>query len=391
MCGIFLNEIYFYFDHKKIKEQVRNFSHKNTETFNNKMIKFLNMLYYQQTPIILKSILQELNISIANRVHNPICIEKKGIEKCYFCHIYSSQNFISQMNFFISSIKTKNNLESNCIKTNFPLLFSFFENEINHYKEINFSNKKSISALLFIVNYIYVYERNFYKCLFILEKIQSCNYIQKSFLSKYQISFFKHKLIKFYKKDLHSIQGNICQITISENKQKHNKKILKYMNNFKCLDRISYTEILYKKFLFDYIKNMNSLNDDTTNYYYFKNIIEQFFHNYKNIIDISYKLFTSFKFNYIYPINKLIMFFQFFRNKIPSTIKKSFDNFFIDQNASLIDNKSSFYALILRICFIKNETTFKINHASDNLIQKLRYSHKEFNSLNFHEIFAKTF
>jgi len=391
MCGIFLNEIYFYFDHKKIKEQVRNFSHKNTETFNNKMIKFLNMLYYQQTPIILKSILQELNISIANRVHNPICIEKKGIEKCYFCHIYSSQNFISQMNFFISSIKTKNNLESNCIKTNFPLLFSFFENEINHYKEINFSNKKSISALLFIVNYIYVYERNFYKCLFILEKIQSCNYIQKSFLSKYQISFFKHKLIKFYKKELHSIQGNICQIIVSENKQKHNKKILKYMNNFKCLDRISYTEILYKQFLFDYIKNMNSLNDDTTNYYYFKNIIEQFFHNYKNIIDISYKLFTSFKFNYIYPINKLIMFFQFFRNKIPSTIKKSFDNFFIEQNTSLIENKFNFYALILKICFIKNETSFKISHASDNLIQKLRYSHKDFNSLNFNEIFAKTF
>ena len=120
-------------------------------------------------------------------------------------------------------------------------------------------------------------------------------------------------------------------------------------------------------------------------------IIEIFFHNYKNIIYISYKIFTSSKLNYIYPINKLTMFFNFGRNKIPSKIKKSFDNFFIDQNTSLIDNKSSFYALILRICFIKNETTFKINHASDNLIQKLRYSHKEFNSLNFHEIFAKTF
>ena len=391
ICAIFLNEIYFYFEQKKIKEQVKSFSYKNIETFNNKMIKFLNMLYYQERPIILKSILQELNISISNRIHNPVCIEKKGYEKCYFCHIYSPQTFISQMNYFISSVKKKNNLDCNSIKNNFPILFSFFESEINHYKEINFSNKKSISALFFILSYVYVYERNYYKCLFILEKIQSCNYIQKSFLSKYQIIFFKHKLIKFYKNDLHYIQGKICQITVSVSSQHHKKKILKYMNNFKCLDRICYAETLYKQFIFDYIKVMNNLNDDNTNYYYFKNIIEKFFHNYKTIIDTSYKLFTSSKLNYIYPINKLTMFFNFFRNKIPSTIKKSFDNFFIDQNTSLIDNKSSFYALILRICFIKNETTFKINHASDNLIQKLRYSHKEFNSLNFNEIFAKTF
>ena len=75
-------------------------------------------------------------------------------------------------------------------------------------------------------------------------------------------------------------------------------------------------------------------------------IIEIFFHNYKNIIDISYKIFTLSKLNYIYPINKLTMFFNFCRNKIPSKIKKSFDNFFIDQNASLIDNKSSFYVFI---------------------------------------------
>ena len=391
ICAILLNEIYFYFDHKKIKEQVKIFSYKNIESFNNKMIKFLNMLYYQQTPVILKSILQELNISILNRVHNPVCNQKKGVEKCYFCHIYSSQTFISQMNYFISCIKKKNNLDCNSIKNNFPLLFSFFENEINHYKEINFSNKKSISALFFILTYVYVYERNYYKCLFIIEKMQSSNYIQKSFLSKYQISFFKHKLIKFYKNDLHYIQGKICQITVSLSSQHHKNKILKYMNNFKCLDRICYAETIYKQFLFDYIKIMNNLNDDNTNYYYFKNIIEKFFHNYKIIIDISYKLFISSKFNYIYPINKLTMFFNFFRNKIPSKIKQSFDNFFIDQNTLLIDNKSSFYALILRICFIKNETTFKINHASDNLIQKLRYSHKEFNSLNFNEIFAKTF
>ena len=177
-----MNEIYFYFEQKKIKEQVKSFSYKNIETFNNKMIKFLNMLYYQERPIILKSILQELNISISNRIHNPVCIEKKGYEKCYFCHIYSPQTFISQMNYFISSVKKKNNLDCNSIKNNFPILFSFFESEINHYKEINFSNKKSISALFFILSYVYVYERNYYKCLFILEKIQSCNYSKIIFI-----------------------------------------------------------------------------------------------------------------------------------------------------------------------------------------------------------------
>ena len=41
------------------------------------------------------------------------------------------------------------------------------------------------------------------------------------------------------------------------------------MNNFKCLDRICYAETLYKQFIFDYIKIMNNLNDDNTNYYYY--------------------------------------------------------------------------------------------------------------------------
>ena len=107
ICGIFLNETYFYIDNKKIKEEVKNFSYKNIETFNNKMIKFLNMLYFQQRPYLLKTILQELNISIANRIHNPLCKERKDTEKCYYCHIYKSSQYILQMNQFISHISKK--------------------------------------------------------------------------------------------------------------------------------------------------------------------------------------------------------------------------------------------------------------------------------------------
>jgi hypothetical protein len=221
LCGIFLNEAYFYIDNKKIKEEVKNFSYKNIETFNYKMIKFLNMLYFQQNPNLLKSILQELNISIANRIHSPICKERKGFDKCFYCHIYSPQKFTSEMNFFINFIKDKNELDYNCMKINFPLLFCFFENEINHYNEINILNNKSVFALFFIVTYIYIYERNYCKCLFILEKIQSSDFIQNSYLSKYQIAFFKYKLLHFYKHQLNNKCGNIYQINISEKEHSH--------------------------------------------------------------------------------------------------------------------------------------------------------------------------
>ena len=391
ICGILLNEIYFYIDNQKIREQVKNFSYKNIKTFNNKMIKFLNMLYYQQRPYLLKVILQELNYSISLRVHNPPCKEKKGEEKCYYCHVYSSQNFTLQMNIFINFIQSKNDLDYNCIKNNFPLLFYFFESEINHYKEINFSNKNTISSLFFVVTYIYVYERNYYKCLFILEKILSNSYIQKSLLSIYQITFFKHKLIQFYKNELYNICGKIRQITITENIQKHQKKIEKSCWNFKCIERIFYIETIYKQFLVDYIKMLTNFNDDIILFCRYDLIINKFIQSYESAIDITNKLFSSSKCIFFYPIYKLYMFFIYFRKNIPTNIKQSFDSFFDDGVSSLIDTKTNFYTLVLKVQFLINETSFKINYASDNLIEKLRYTNQEFNALNFNEIYAKTF
>ena len=389
--SIVLNEIYFYFDNKKIKEQVIIFSYKNIETFNNKVIKFLNMLYYQQRPIILKSILQELNISIANRIHNPICKERKGFEKCFYCHIYSSQKFISEMNFFINFIKEKNDIDYNCIKINFPLLFQFFENEISHYNEINILNKKSVIALFFIVTYIYIYERNYYKCLFILEKIQSCDYIRNSFISKYQITFVKYKLLKFYKHQLNNKYGNIHQINISEKEQNHKKKVIKSFRNFKSIERIYNVERIYIQFLLNYIKLMNYFNEEITCYYQFTDLMRKYINNYYNLNDITNKLLNTSKSNFIYPVNKLKMFFYYFRNKIPKRINSAFENFFIDQSTSFIERNINFCVLVLQIYFLKKDITFKVNYVSDNLIQKLRYTNKEFNALHFNEIFAKTF
>ena len=389
--SIVLNEIYFYFDNKKIKEQVILFSFKNIETFNNKMIKFLNMLYYQQRPNILKSILQELNISIANRIHSPICKERKGFDKCFYCHIYSPQKFTSEMNFFINFIKDKNELDYNCMKINFPLLFCFFENEINHYNEINILNKKSVFALFFIVTYIYIYERNYYKCLFILEKIQSSDFIQNSYLSKYQITFFKYKLLHFYKNQLNNKCGNIHQINISEKEHSHRKKVLKSFKNFKCIERIYNVERVYMQFLLNYIKLMNCFNDDITCFYVFKYYMENYINNYYNLHDITNKLFNTSKFNFVYPVNKLKMFFYYFRNKIPKRINSAFEKFFIEQSSSFIERNVNFFVIILQIYFLKKDIAFKLNYVSDNLIQKLRYTNNEFNSLHFNEIFAKTF
>ena len=391
LCGIFLNEAYFYIDNKKIKEEVKNFSYKNIETFNYKMIKFLNMLYFQQNPNLLKSILQELNISIANRIHNPLCKERKDTEKCYYCHIYKSSQFILQMNYFINYIKKKNELDYNCIKIHFSLLYNFFENEISHYKEINFTQKNSITSLIFVVTYILVYERNFYKCLFILQKIQSNSYIQKSLLASYQITFFKHKLIRFYKNDLNHINGKIRHIYISENEQIHKKKILNCFNNFKTIERIFYIEAIYKHFLFDYIKIMNNFNDDFTSFFNFKTIIDKFNYNYKNAISITKKLFTSSKCGFPYQLNKFYLFFTYYRTKVPKKIRKAFDYFFNEKLLSLIDNKKNIYIIVLKIQFLLNETIFKINYATDNLIQKLKYTNKDFNALYFNEIYAKTF
>ena len=391
ICGILLNEIYFYIDNQKIREQVTKFSYKNIKTFNNKMIKFLNMIYYHQRPYLLKVILQELNFSLVKRIHNPLCSTKMGKEKCYYCNIYTPEKFTLQLNSFMNFIKSKNAFDYNSTKENFPLLFSFFENEIKYYKEINFSKRNAITPLFFVVTYIYAYERNFYKCLYILEKILSNKYIQNSHLSKYQITFFKHKLIKFFKNGLHNIIGKVHQITVSKNEEIHCKKILKFFDNFKCIERIFYVETMYKQFLVNYIKFMNYFNDELTCFHTFNYLICKFNYNYDNVIHFTNKLFYHTKCNYIYPVNKLYLFLIYFRNCIPDDIKKTYDKFFIDQLTSFIELKTDFYILVLKLNFLTNETSFKLNYATENLIQKLRYSNKEFYSLTFNEIYAKKF
>ena len=116
------------------------------------MLKFLNELHYQYQPNLLKKICLELNLEIQKRIHNPRCKQLKNNKNCFYCHTFNSKSFMIQMNTFLNNIKNTK-FHHNCIKTYFPLLYSFLETEIEEYSNMNFDQKNILTYFLNIFMY----------------------------------------------------------------------------------------------------------------------------------------------------------------------------------------------------------------------------------------------
>ena len=398
--GLILSKLYYFFDNKKIKKAVLEFNYLNPNSFNNLIIKFFNMLYYQEQPMVIKDILMDLNLNFLKNVHNPKCKETHSLSqfedsddnKCYYCHIYNYHEFTQQMNNFLSLIQKKNKIEKNVFENNFPMLFKYFKKQIKLYIDNNnYNHKHAIKSLFVLITFYYTFGRNYYKCLFILEKIQRSGHLKKSFFGNFQLEFLKNKLINQYKNKLMNMEGKILKITLNEKDKKHNENILKSNFNYKCIDRITYLEKKFKKFLNYYLDIMNIFYDEYVSTKKLKKITSKFYISYHKILDKINQFLGKTKLNMLYTTDKIDIFFNYFNGKIPKEIKNSIQNFFSEQLSSLIESSKDYYIIILFVQFTRNNISFKIKYASDDLIYKLKYNNTEFKNLEIKDLFAKTF
>ena len=389
LLGLILTELHFYMDNKNIIKNIKNFSHINPNSFNIVMIKFLNNIYYQDQPNFLKEIFFELNDIISKRVHSPKC--QKKIDKCYYCQTFNSQEFLNQTNFYIQAIVTKDKFNYNCVKKNFPLLAEFLDYEINFYESMSFNDLNILEHIFFIIIYFFIYKKNYYRCIYLIEKTKEKPKIKKNLICISQMESLKEKILKQYNNELHQSNGKIQMITIPEEKKEHSRLIKKYLRNYRSFDRIIYLEYKYKQFLYDYMNLMNNFNDDYINLDIFKKEINKFNIEYNSLNLDTNTILRSYKCNINYSYIKFTTFYQFFRNEIPKNIEKGLRNFFSEQLSYTILNSNNYYVLILAAQLIKNDITFKIKYTSNDLIHKLKYTQLEFKNLNLEHIFPKTF
>ena len=389
MLGLILTELHLYMGNKNMKKKIKNFSHLNPNSFNIIMIKFLNNIYYQEQPYFLKEILFELNDIISKRIHNPKC--QKKIDKCYYCQIYNSQEFINQMNFYIQAIVTKDKFNYNCVKKNFPLLSDFLDYEINFYESMSFNDLNILEHIFFIIIYFFIYKKSYYRCIYLIEKIKEKPKIKKNFICLSQMECLKEKILRQYNNELHQSNGRIQMITIPEEKKEHSKLIKKYLRNYRSFDRIIYLEEKYKQFLYDYKSLMNNFNDEYSNLNIFNKEINKFNIEYNSLKSDSNVILNNYKCNINYTYLKFTTFYQFFRNDIPKNIEEGLQNFFSEQLSYTLLNSNNYYVLILAVELVKNDIIFKIKYISIDLIHKLQYSQLEIKNLTPEHIFPKTF
>ena len=175
--SIVLTDIYFHFEHNILINKISNLSSKNIKSIDYNLIKFFNMLYYKDRQKIVRKILMRLNIVIDKSVHHPKCKDLN----CYYCYEYSFYEFNFQMdNFFTKKTIKKSNFS---LQIEFPLLYKYLYNEISaFYDNFSYGKKNQIIPKIFIViSFFLLFEKNYMKCLYIIEKINSSEQEKKKY------------------------------------------------------------------------------------------------------------------------------------------------------------------------------------------------------------------
>ena len=395
--GLLLSDIFFYVDDSKIKNQILNLSYKNQKSFNYLVMKFFVLMYHQDRPTFLREILNDLNLIISKNVHIPKCKKITNYEfneelDCYYCYKYNSATYLQQMNHYINYISIKTEAEINCIKQQFPLLYFWIKNETQSFIQNNtFTDEKMIIPLFVIIVFNFIYEHNYFKCLYLIEKIKISQKFHKNYIRILQCEYFKYKIIKKYQENLKNKNGKIKNISVNEAIRDYKHKIVKSNSNYKCIDRLTHLEELYCVFLKNYINIMQNNKDDQLCFYAFSNAINELYDYNNFILKKTNQLLKFYKSNISYSFNKFQIFFNYFYGDIPKQIFNTFQTFFCEQICLSSNNINNYYILLLNIKFVKNSFIFKIRYSSDDLIKKLRYSNEEFQNLNLQNLFAKTF
>ena len=368
LFSIILTTIYFKINGKIILSRMINFNVKNLNNFDYNMINFFNMIYYGDRVNLLETILIEFNNKLDKIIHKPKCKNKN----CFICYYYSYEKFITEMENFINKQKKK---EYATLDFDFPLLYKYLYNQISSlYDSIKVNDKKNVVSKLFIVITFYlIFEKNEIKCLYLIEKANSYNRGEKKGFYIYQIEFFIHQILLFYK-------------------GKEHKKLNILNSNNENIGKLLLVEKIIKDSLNSIKNTMIIFNNDNVDFHIFSNIIINFNKEYKMLIHKINNVFLESKCNIPYSEDKFSLFFNYVYGEIPKCLIRNFKNFFSLQNSSLIQIfMKDIYLLLFKVKFTLHDIKLIINYASPDLIKKLKFSTNEFKNLDIKNLFAKTF
>ena len=259
----------------------------------------------------------------------------------------------------------------------FPLLYKYLYNEITSFY-LCFSSQKMnviINKIIIIISFFFLFEKNYMKCLYILEKLNSLDNEKKNEIYLDQNKVLINRVVIY-----HRTKG-----------QEH-KKIVLFISNNENIGKILKAENLIKNSL-NSVKNiMNNFNNDTVEFYSFADMIKNFYKEYNILNKKINNLFGNSKCNVPYSKQKFLIYFNYIYGEIPKNLMNSFDTFFSLQNSSLIEIvMKNTYLLLFTVIFSLKDIHLQIKYGSEDLINKLRYNTNEFKNLDINKLFAKTF
>ena len=360
--------IYYYFESKTMIKKISTFHSKNLRNFDYNMVNFFNILYYDERRDLLKDILLKLNQNLQKLVHNPRCRDKQ----CFYCYKYTYYQFNLEMEIYL---ERKKNKEMTLLQEHFPLLYQFLFKEISLlYDSFQITDRdKSVPKLFIVITFYLLFERNYVKCLYLIEKTNSINNGSRKCIYSYQIEFLIITILSFYKK-------------------KEHKTLNLLSSNNDNISKIIIAEDLIKSSLNKIKDIMITFNNEIVTFSTFSKIIFNFIHEYKILTFRINSLFESTKCNIPYSKEQFSLYFEYVYGEVPQKLNSCFEKFFSLQNSSLIEiYMKDTYLLLFKVKFSIKDINLQIKYASSELISKLRYTSNEFKSLDIKSLFAKTF
>ena len=388
ILAILLTHIYYKIEFKVLAKNFSEFNSKRFQSYNNCIMKVFNLIYYMDRPNELKIIFKKFNKSLKTRVHVPKCA--LDTTKCFFCHIYSYEQFDKEISSCIEFMKNKNNLMGERIKLqeNCPILYNYF---INEFKNITFWNipysKKFYNIVSILITFCFAFERKYFKCLFMIETITFNNTIKKNKFSNLQLYILKKRIYQFYKNEK---EKQLEKIQLNDEKENEVHLIFQFIRNFNSSNKLLKIEKKIKDLLISFQRIMKVFNEEEITFNYFSILIKNFFIFYSNYIQKLKNLFNKINCTIYYPIKKITTPFEFLLSEIPKDLIKPMNKFFSNQ-ISLKDSEKEVYIITMIVSYINEHLYFKPKYISDDLVKKLKYSKDDFLSLNFVDIFPKIY
>ena len=360
--------VYFHIESKNMIKKVSTFNSNNLKNFDYNMVNFFNILYFKDRSDLLKKVLIELNLNIQKLVHKPLCKDKN----CFLCYKYSFLEFNFEMQIYLN--KKQNNNNQN-LQSDFPLLYQYLYNEISIlYDSFEITKReKCVPKLFIVITFHMLFEKNFVKCLYLIEKTNSIDKESRNSLYCHQIEFLISTILSFYKDKEH--------------------KTLNLLNsNNENIGKILHAEFLIKNALNTIKDIMINFNSEYINFKSYSNMIVNFIKENKSLVYKINNLFEKSKCNIPYSIDKFTTYFKYIYGDVPKKLLTSLNTYFSLQSSSLIEiNMKNTYLLLFKVKFLIKDILLQIKYASPELISKLNYTTNEFKVLDIKNLFAKIF